>query len=146
MHTVFLREHNRIASVLTQLNPHWDDEHTYQVLSLLLISCVFHKLKWANCSATYKNNVKVVNIKKYFVGLDGLCYVNSYIQVARKIVGGIMQRITYKEWLPAVLGPKLMEKFKLRISNRGRFYGYSIKHDASILYVLIDCIVSCTQR
>ena len=145
MHTVFLREHNRIASVLTQLNPHWDDEHTYQVLSLLLISCVFHNLKCDNSSATNKNNVNFVYIK-YFVGLDGLCYVNSYIQVARKIVGGIMQRITYEEWLPAVLGPKLMEKFKLRISNRGRFYGYSIKHDASILYVLADCIVSCKQR
>ena len=145
MHTVFLREHNRIASVLTQLNPHWDDEHTYQVLRLLLISCVFHNLKCDNYSSTNKNNVKVVDIK-YFVGFHGLCYVNSYIQVARKIVGGIMQRITYEEWLPAVLGPKLMVKFKLRISNRGRFYGYSIKHDASILYVLIDCIISCKQR
>jgi len=54
MHTIFLREHNRLADQIAEENPTWDD---YQI---------YHR--------------------------------------ARKIVGAYMQCITYREFLPAMLG------------------------------------------
>ncbi|KAM7536980.1 hypothetical protein Aperf_G00000078094 [Anoplocephala perfoliata] len=59
MHTIWMREHNRIADELRSLNPHWSGERLYQE--------------------------------------------------ARKIVGALMQSITYRSWLPRILGPRGME-------------------------------------
>lgn len=59
MHTLFMREHNRIAGELHQINPTWNGDTLY------------HE--------------------------------------ARKIVGAQMQHITYKHWLPFILGEEGMK-------------------------------------
>ncbi|XP_071989626.1 myeloperoxidase-like [Engystomops pustulosus] len=56
-HTLFLREHNRIATELHKLNPTWTGEIIYQE--------------------------------------------------TRKIIGSILQKITYKDWLPLLLGQEM---------------------------------------
>ncbi|CAG9541076.1 unnamed protein product [Cercopithifilaria johnstoni] len=55
MHTLWLREHNRIATKFLEINPHWDGETIYQE--------------------------------------------------TRKLIGAMLQVITYEHWLPKVLGP-----------------------------------------
>ncbi|CAG9862575.1 unnamed protein product [Phyllotreta striolata] len=60
MHTLWLREHNRIARELKTFNPHWDTDRLY-----------------------YET---------------------------RKIVGAVMQHVTFKHWLPIILGKKGYEK------------------------------------
>ncbi|CAL4107451.1 unnamed protein product, partial [Meganyctiphanes norvegica] len=59
LHTIWFREHNRMAKELAIINPHWDGDTLY------------HE--------------------------------------SRKIIGGMMQHITYKHWLPHILGVKGME-------------------------------------
>ncbi|CAG0894315.1 unnamed protein product [Cyprideis torosa] len=63
MHTIFVREHNRLAAELEQLNRDWDDERIYQE--------------------------------------------------TRKIVGAIVQHITYNEFLPLSLGYRYLRNFGL---------------------------------
>lgn len=59
MHTIWMREHNRIVKFFNEINPHWSGEQIYQE--------------------------------------------------ARKIVGAMMQHITYKHWLPKIIGQDGME-------------------------------------
>ncbi|XP_060521832.1 myeloperoxidase-like [Cylas formicarius] len=82
MHTVFVRYHNKIATVLSKLNKHWSDERTFQE--------------------------------------------------TRKIVYSAIQHITYREFLPLVVGPEVTDLFELRLKNKGFYTLYDSKFDPGV--------------
>ncbi|KAK3609596.1 hypothetical protein CHS0354_038594 [Potamilus streckersoni] len=82
LHTIFMREHNRIATGLGALNNGWSDQ------------IIFDE--------------------------------------ARKIVGAILQHITYKEYLPEILGSAIMNSNGLNPLATGYFDGYQSSMNPSI--------------
>ena len=76
MHTLWFREHNRIARELKEINPFWNDERLFQE--------------------------------------------------ARRIVGALIQKITYDDYLPKVMGPPT---FNLLI---GEYPGYDPRVDPGV--------------
>ncbi|XP_078361510.1 peroxidasin homolog pxn-1-like [Oculina patagonica] len=79
MHTVWVREHNRIALALGGLNTDWDKEKIFQE--------------------------------------------------TRKIIGAMMQHITYNEYLPTILSEQMLQAYDLKLNS---YTGYNSSADASI--------------
>ncbi|KAK7108957.1 chorion peroxidase-like [Littorina saxatilis] len=60
-------------------------------------------------------------------------------QEVRRVMGAIMQHVTYHDWLPPVLGPSIMRQYSLNVVSPGTFgpsyWTYDSKLDPTILNV-----------
>ncbi|KAG7170792.1 Chorion peroxidase-like 8 [Homarus americanus] len=88
MHTLWFREHNRLAKSLSRLNPHWNDETLYQE--------------------------------------------------TRRIVVAQIQHITFKEFLPLLLGEDVMKQYDLILRRTGYWDGYNPSTDPSMTVAFIS--------
>ncbi|XP_011500916.1 PREDICTED: peroxidase-like [Ceratosolen solmsi marchali] len=82
MHTIWVREHNRVARELAKINPKWSDESLYQEV--------------------------------------------------RRIIIAEIQHITYKEWLPLLIGNHYLRAVGLGITTNYSNSAYSSSSDPSI--------------
>jgi len=73
LHTLWLREHNRIEAILHQVNPHWLGDQLYQE--------------------------------------------------TRRILSALIQHVTYSEFLPAVLGTRVVDQYELMLLDNGYYDG-----------------------
>ncbi|KAG7189448.1 hypothetical protein KM043_017148 [Ampulex compressa] len=83
MHTMWIREHNRIMEGLRQVNLHWDGEKLFQQ--------------------------------------------------TRRIIGAMLQHITYNEFLPRILGWNAVSLYGLKLLPQGYYKEYSPTCNPSVL-------------
>ncbi|CAK8685030.1 unnamed protein product [Clavelina lepadiformis] len=63
------------------------------------------------------------------------------INTARLIVSAVVQRVTYKQFLPELLGPTYMKRFDLELNEEGYWYGYDSSYDATTSNAFITAVL-----
>ncbi|CAK8685031.1 unnamed protein product [Clavelina lepadiformis] len=63
------------------------------------------------------------------------------INTARLIVSAVEQRITYDQFLPALLGSTIMKRFDLNLNQQGYWHGYDATYDATTSNAFITSVL-----
>ncbi|XP_054709398.1 uncharacterized protein LOC129219104 [Uloborus diversus] len=78
MHTIFMREHNRIVTQLQRINPHWSDENLYQhgrrILSAVNQHLTYNEFLPRILGKSFANKYDLYSqVEGYFDGYDSTC-------------------------------------------------------------------------
>ena len=111
LHTVFVREHNRIAKVVAADVPQWSDEVVYQVTRRYECHYVEYSI---DTLLTFLILFKELN--PFFSP------VHKYSEFPSRIVIAQMQNIVYGQYLPHILGPETMVKYGLGIDQASTYH------------------------
>lgn len=87
VHTIYLREHNRITEELHRINPHWDDETLYQqarrILSAMNQHVAYSEFLPRLIGTTLVNAYGLgLQNEGYYAGYDPSCEVSVYNEFA----------------------------------------------------------------
>lgn len=102
IHTLFLREHNRLARQLKRLNPHWDSETLYQ--EARKINGAYTQVKQA------QDSTRIPSFPVFFTHLRSF----------------VCQMFVFRDYLPHIVGPEAMSR------QLGRYPGYNPNVDPTI--------------
>ncbi|KAG1666074.1 Chorion peroxidase [Nymphon striatum] len=114
MHTIFMREHNRIASFISKMRRSWDDEKIYQETRTTISgSNIPENLKSLTISVL--TLLTLINVTMGLVAPP--LSSRGTTEKPRKIVIAFMQNMVMTEYLPIVLGKNLLNKYDLGLSK-----------------------------
>ena len=129
-HTVWVREHNRLAKELTYLNPHWDDERIYQETRKIVIAEMQVRREGGRQFGCIEGKRDKLWPR----------YFQFTISTSSNIL--LSQHITYNEWLPIVLGVEYMEELDILPVLEG----YSSKYDNNINPTVLNSFATAAFR
>ena len=112
IHTLFMREHNRIATQFRRNNPNWSDEKLYQG----------------------RAGVKNISQPRFNISQLLLCcllFLTPSVE-ARRVTIAEYQHIVYNEWLPVILGNNFMKLYGLFPLSSGHSFNYDDNFDPRI--------------
>ena len=113
LHTIFVREHNRIATLIAAKIPQWSDECIYQFTRRNENHNVGNWFLFESCGFCFQWCWAIMNQIFHLV--------KSTSWIASRIVIAEMQNIVYGQYLPTILGPETMRQYDLSIDQASTY-------------------------
>ncbi|XKL69519.1 hypothetical protein PGB90_007288 [Kerria lacca] len=145
IHTIFMREHNRLADNLRHLNPHWEDERIFQQARKILVGKYQHilyneflpRILGSNAMNLYGLNLEKPN--QYFTGYSDECnpsalteFASAAFRIGHSLLRPHLTRLspTMQPLEPSILlretffNPDIIYKYHIRLKAQKCKKGY----------------------
>ncbi len=132
VHTLFLREHNKLADELSYLNAHWDDDKTFHEARRVLIAQIQH--------VTHNEYLPIVLGR--FVFYPSLSICCSYCELDRPLLRAVVLSTTRSGGVGSAAGPAIVEAYGLL----PRTSGYDLSYSANVTATIFNEFATAAYR